>query len=111
MILGKKIFTRTKASREAVSSRSYAPLYYRLRRLITRGTKIADSCTGTPAAKIHEPFEPLAYYLIHKLRILHGRTHVGRVVADGRAISPDLALTAGADLVEVLRSAGPVKTP
>jgi len=52
------------------------------------------------------PFDFLAYHLMQKIRILHGRTHIGRVVTDGRAITPDLALTVVSDLVEVLRIAG-----
>jgi hypothetical protein len=68
-----------------------------------------DAVLADGTAKGTVPFDALAYHLIHKLRILHGRTHVGRVVADGRAISPDLALTVSADLVEVLCCAGLTK--
>lgn len=60
-------------------------------------------------AKSDVPLDFLAYHLIHKMRILHGRTHPGRVKIDGRAIEPELALTVAMDLVEVLRCAGFVR--
>ena len=40
----------------------------------------------------------LAFHLIRKLRIIHGRTHMGRVVTDGRPMEPELGLTAATDL-------------
>ena len=60
-------------------------------------------------AKTTVPLDFLAYHLIQKMRILHGRTHPGRVKTDGRAIEPELALTVAMDLVEVLRCAGFVR--
>jgi hypothetical protein len=71
--------------------------------------KKLDSVITDSATKGTVPFDALSYHLMQKLRILHGRTHVGRVVADGRAVSPDLALTVAADVVEVLRSTGLAK--
>lgn len=71
--------------------------------------KTLDSVLADKATKGTVPFDWLPYHLMHKLRILHGRTHVGRVVADGRAVSPDLALTVAADVFEILRSGGLVK--
>lgn len=59
--------------------------------------------------KASVPLDMLAFHLIHKMRMLHGRTHVGRRVIDGRAIDPELALTVVSDLVEVLRCAGIVQ--
>jgi hypothetical protein len=52
------------------------------------------------------PLDWMSFHLIHKMRILHGHTHVGRVVAGARAITPELALTVATDLVEVLTRAG-----
>jgi hypothetical protein len=71
--------------------------------------KKLDAVLSDPATKGTVPLDALSLYLIHKLRILHGRTHVGRVVTDGRSIAPELGLTAATDLVEVLRVAGIVK--
>jgi hypothetical protein len=44
------------------------------------------------------------YHLMSKLRILHARTHPGRVIAEGRRIGPGLALSVAEDLIEVLTS-------
>ncbi len=71
--------------------------------------KKLNSVVTNTATKGTVPFDMLSYHLMHKMRILHGRTHVGRVVADGRTISPDLALTVAADLVEILAGIGLVK--
>lgn len=54
----------------------------------------------------HSTFKDLEYHLMHKMRILHGGTHIGRTLANGRAVSPELGLTVVTDLVEVLRSVG-----
>ena len=52
------------------------------------------------------PFDFMAYHLMQKLRLLHARTHPGRVADMGRAIRPEFALTAAEDLVELLTIAG-----
>ncbi|SPE39274.1 hypothetical protein SBA3_3140022 [Candidatus Sulfopaludibacter sp. SbA3] len=36
------------------------------------------------------PLDRMSLHLIHKLRILHGRTHVGRVAAGGRSSSNEI---------------------
>ncbi|HKQ34892.1 MAG TPA: hypothetical protein VJT11_06275 [Nitrospiraceae bacterium] len=51
----------------------------------------------------------LSYYLAQKLRILHQRTHPGRVEKVGRGIEPDLAFTVVQDLIEILRELGYTK--
>lgn len=67
--------------------------------------KKLESVLADANTKATVPLDPLSLHLIQKMRILHGRTHVGRVVTDGRAITPELALTVATDLVEVLRCA------
>jgi len=52
------------------------------------------------------PLDFLDYHLMSKLRILHGQCHSDRVVISDRLVEPEFALTAAADLVQVLRSAG-----
>ncbi|TAM83491.1 MAG: hypothetical protein EPN47_05115 [Acidobacteria bacterium] len=52
------------------------------------------------------PFSYLDYHLMHKIRLLHARTHPGRVASMGRAIKPEFALTVAEDLVEILTSFG-----
>jgi hypothetical protein len=52
------------------------------------------------------PFDFLSYHLMQKMRLLHARTHPGRVAAMGRAMRPELGLTIAEDLVEVLTLAG-----
>lgn len=52
------------------------------------------------------PFDYLDYHLMHKIRLLHARTHPGRVASMGRAIKPEFALTVAEDLVEILTSFG-----
>jgi hypothetical protein len=51
------------------------------------------------------PFGWIHFHLMQKIRLLHGRIHAGRVVADG-PITPELALSVSTDLVEVLTAAG-----
>ncbi len=46
------------------------------------------------------------YHLMHKIRLLHARTHPGKVALSRRPIKPEFALTVAEDLVEVLISAG-----
>ena len=55
------------------------------------------------------PFTDLDYHLMQKLRILHGGTHIGRVVINGRAVSGDFGMTVALDLIEILTSVGLVK--
>jgi hypothetical protein len=52
------------------------------------------------------PFTDLTYHLAHKVRILHGGNHAGRVVVSGRVVTPEFGMTAAQDAVEVLRSLG-----
>lgn len=51
--------------------------------------KKLESVLADANSKATVPLDALALHLIHKMRILHGRTHVGRVVSDGRAIAPN----------------------
>jgi hypothetical protein len=68
--------------------------------------KKLNSLMEDPKCKATVPFDSLAYHLIQKMRILHGKTHIGRVISDGRSITPECALTVASDLVEVLKCAG-----
>jgi hypothetical protein len=52
------------------------------------------------------PFDSMGYHLMQKIRLLHARTHPGRVTAMGRAMRPEFALTVAEDLIEVLTLAG-----
>ena len=52
------------------------------------------------------PFTYLDYHLMHKIRLLHARTHPGKVASMGRAIKPEFALTVAEDLIEILTSCG-----
>jgi hypothetical protein len=54
-------------------------------------------------------FTDLDYHLMQKLRILHGGTHIGRVIVNGRSLSAEYGLTVALDLVEVLTSFGAVR--
>lgn len=56
-------------------------------------------------------FTYLDYHLMQKLRILHGGTHIGRIVVNGRPVSSEFGMTVALDLVEVLTSFGAVKQP
>lgn len=51
-------------------------------------------------------FSDLAYHSAHKIRLLHGRTHVDGTVKLGRSVSPELAFSCIEDLKEVLRETG-----
>ena len=51
------------------------------------------------------PFTMMHFHLMQKIRMLHGSIHIGKVARDG-AISPELALSVGTDLVEILTAAG-----
>lgn len=53
-------------------------------------------------------FTDLDYHLMQKLRILHGGTHIGRVVVNGRAASKEYGASVTLDLVEILTSFGAV---
>jgi hypothetical protein len=48
------------------------------------------------------PISDLSYHLAHKIRLLHARTHPEVASSQGRAVSPDLALTCLEDLKEIL---------
>ncbi|MBI3679510.1 MAG: hypothetical protein HY235_03855 [Acidobacteria bacterium] len=78
-----------------IGNRSFKDLLDKLQEVIRKEQ-------GTTTKSI--PYTELHYHLMSKLRILHGRTHVGRVATSGR-LTPDLALTAAQDLIEVLRAA------
>ncbi len=52
------------------------------------------------------PLSEMDLYLMHKLRLLHARTHPDRVIREARPVSPELALTAAPDIAEVLVSVG-----
>jgi hypothetical protein len=72
--------------------------------------KKLDSVMKDGGAKGAVPFDFLTYHLMQKMRIVHGKTHIGRVVTDGRPITLEFALTVASDLVEVLKCAGLVTT-
>jgi hypothetical protein len=57
----------------------------------------------------HAPFTDLDYHLIQKMRILHGGTHIGRIVINGRSVSTEFGMTVALDLIEILTSCGLVK--
>jgi hypothetical protein len=78
-----------------------------LAELLGRLKKILED----PQTESRLPFGYLDYHLMSKMRILHGSTHVGRVVASGNVIRYEMALTVVHDLIEVMRSAGLVPTP
>jgi hypothetical protein len=63
---------------------------------------LRDLLSNRTPAKL--PFTELDFHLMSKLRVLHQRTHVERAIS--RLLSPELALTAAQDLVELLRSVG-----
>lgn len=67
---------------------------------MTRLKKIAEK--QTEAGRKPE----LSYYLAEKLRIMHQRTHPGRVTKEGRGIEPEFAFTVVQDLIEILRELG-----
>jgi hypothetical protein len=48
----------------------------------------------------------LEYHLAHKIRLLHARTHAPQTAKTGRALTPEFALSAAEDLIELLRSWG-----
>jgi hypothetical protein len=45
----------------------------------------------------------LEYHLAHKLRLVHAQTHASQVAKSGRALTPEFALSAVEDLIELLR--------
>jgi hypothetical protein len=51
-------------------------------------------------------FTQLDIHLMHKLRLLHQRTHAGKVVTVGRTIRPGLALSVAEDVIEIVTSVG-----
>jgi hypothetical protein len=67
--------------------------------------KKLESVIKGAQTKTTVPFDFLAYHLMQKIRILHGKTHIGRVVVEGRSIPLQFALTVATDLVEVLKGA------
>lgn len=56
---------------------------------------------GTPGR-----ISDLSYYLAHKLRVLHQRTHPDRAQKEGRGIRPEFAVTVVQDLIEIVRELG-----
>lgn len=56
------------------------------------------------------PIQRLTYHLCQKLRYLHQRTHPDRAVQSGRPITPELALTAVQDVIEILHDLGYTKS-
>jgi hypothetical protein len=88
------------ANHVQIGNRSFKELLDKLREVLAQeqGTKPKSM-----------PFTELHYHLMSKLRILHGHTHVGRAATSG-SLTPELALTAAQDLVEVLRAAGLAST-
>jgi len=55
------------------------------------------------------PFTYLDYHVMHKLRILHGGTHIGRIMVNGRPVSTEYGMSVVLDLVQVLTSFGALK--
>jgi hypothetical protein len=45
----------------------------------------------------------LEYHLAHKIRLVHAQTHASQVAKSGRALTPEFALSAVEDLIELLR--------
>jgi hypothetical protein len=66
--------------------------------------KLADLLRAQPGKPLR--FDFLSYHLMQKMRLLHARTHAGRVVTMGRAMRPEFAMTIAEDLIEVLLLAG-----
>lgn len=56
------------------------------------------------------PISDLSYHLAPKIRLLHARTHPAEVVAKGRPVTPELALSTLEDLKEILDELGLVQT-
>ncbi len=54
------------------------------------------------------PLAWMHFHLAQKIRLLHGSIHISKVAQNG-ALSPELALSVGVDLVEILSAAGLAK--
>jgi hypothetical protein len=48
-------------------------------------------------------WKELEYHLAHKIRLVHAQTHASKVAKSGRALTPEFALSAVEDLIELLR--------
>jgi len=70
-------------------------------------TKLEDIFAQLKAGKT--PLSWLTYNLCQKLRLIYKRTHPENALEEGRAVSPELALSAVQDLIEILRDLGHVK--
>jgi len=67
--------------------------------------KLAELVEGAKSQS-RARFSYLDYHLMHKIRLLHARTHSPRAASTGRSITPEFSLTVAEDLVEILTSAG-----
>jgi len=78
---------------------------YELYELLSRLRAMLDD-----RQKRHDlPFTDLDYHIMQKLRILHGGTHIGRIVVNRRAISTEYGMSVVSDLIELLTSFGAVQ--
>jgi hypothetical protein len=48
-------------------------------------------------------WDDLEYHLLQKIRLVHAQTHPGAVLAAGKLLSPEFALSVADDLLELLR--------
>jgi hypothetical protein len=70
-------------------------------------TKLEDIFAQLKAGKT--PLSWLTYTLCQKLRLVYKRTHPENTLEEGRPVSPELALGAVQDLIEILRDLGYAK--
>lgn len=70
--------------------------------LLKKLRKRLDDKTVTRVLK----FSDLDYHSMQKLRLLHQRTHPGRVAVMQRSVRPELALGVAEDVIEILTSVG-----
>jgi hypothetical protein len=64
------------------------------------------SALDSDAGSLGLPLSELDFHLMQKLRLLHQRTHPGRVATEGRSIRPELALSVAEDAIEIVTSIG-----
>jgi hypothetical protein len=67
--------------------------------------KLSHTFSANPSS-LTLPFSQLDFHLMQKLRLLHQRTHPGRVATVGRSVRPELALSVAEDAIEIVTSIG-----
>jgi hypothetical protein len=67
--------------------------------------KLSNTLSANPSS-LTLPFSQLDVHLMQKLRLLHQRTHPGRVATVGRSVRPELALSVAEDAIEIVTSIG-----